>query len=307
MKKLLSMILIITLTLTTGAFAKIANSKTSVQSITKYPLKVVDGSKNTITIEKEPQRIISLSPTITESVFAIGKGNKLVGRTTYCDYPVAAKKVTAIGSITNPSIEKIVELKPDLVLASDLSNTEMLKKLEELKVKVLYIKNEESFNGVFATMKILGQVTNAMTGANRVITSIKYRISTVAEKIKTSKKKPSVYYVVGFGKYGDYTATGDTFISNMITMAGGTNAAIDGSGWKYSLEKLIEKNPDIMICSKFYDTKKGILETTGYKDLKAVKSGKLIEIDENFISRQGPRIGEGLYKLAKIIHPELFK
>jgi iron complex transport system substrate-binding protein len=305
MKKIISLILVISLIITTGAFAKVDKSKT--QELVKYPLKVVDGNKRTITIEKEPQRIISLSPTITESIFTIGKGSKLVGRTTYCDYPAAASKVSAVGSITNPSLEKIIELKPDLVLASDLTSIDTLKKLEDLKIKVLYMKNEESFNGVYATIKTLGDVTNSVTSANRVITSIKYRISTVTEKVKSSKKRPSVYYVVGFGQYGDYTATGDTFISNMIGMAGGKNAAVDGTNWKYSLEKLIEKNPDILICSKFYDSKKGLLAATGYKDLKAVKSGKLIEIDENFISRQGPRIGEGLYKLAKIIHPELFK
>jgi iron complex transport system substrate-binding protein len=305
MKKIISLILAISLIITTGAFAKVDKNKAQEQ--VKYPLKVVDGSKRTITIEKEPQRLISLSPTITESIFAIGQGSKLVGRTTYCDYPAAASKVAAVGSITNPSLEKIVELKPDLVLVSNLTNIDTIKKLEELKIKVLYMKNEESFNGVYATLKTLGNATNSVTGANRIITSIKYRISTITEKVKKSKKKPSVYYVVGFGQYGDYTATGDTFISNMIGMAGGTNAAADGTKWKYSLEKLIEKNPDILICSKFYDTKKGLMEAAGYKDLKAVKSGKLIEIDENFISRQGPRIGEGLYKLAKIIHPELFK
>ena len=116
-----------------------------------------------------------------------------------------------------------------------------------------------------------------------------------------------MYYVVGFGKSGDFTAGKDTFIGNMIEIAGGKNAADDAIGWKYSVEKLVEKDPDVLICSKFFDTKKGIEATTGYKDLKAVKNGNLLEVDDNTITRQGPRLAEGLEAMAKLIHPELFK
>jgi iron complex transport system substrate-binding protein len=106
---------------------------------------------------------------------------------------------------------------------------------------------------------------------------------------------------------GDFTAGKGTFIGKMIEMAGGKNAADDVEGWSYSLEKLVEKNPDIMICSMYYDTKKGIQSTNGYKDLDAVKNGKLFEIDNNLLDRQGPRLADGLVELAKIIHPESFR
>jgi len=89
-------------------------------------------------------------------------------------------------------------------------------------------------------------------------------------------------------------------------MAGGKNAASDVTGWNYSLEKLVEKNPDILICSNKFNSKNGIKSTKGYKDLDAVKKNKLFEIDEDIISRQGPRLADGLEALAKIIHPEAF-
>ena len=102
------------------------------------------------------------------------------------------------------------------------------------------------------------------------------------------------------------TAGKDTFIGQMIGMAGGKNAGDDITGWVYSLEKLVEKDPDMMICSKFYDTKAGILKTTGYGNLKAIKNNKLFEIDNNLLDRQGPRIADGLEALAKIIQPDAF-
>jgi iron complex transport system substrate-binding protein len=128
----------------------------------------------------------------------------------------------------------------------------------------------------------------------------------ITSKVKDAKK-PTVYYVAGFGKSGDFTAGKNTFIGNMIEIAGGKNAADDAIGWKYSVEKLVEKDPDILICSKFYASKKGIEATTGYKDLNAVRNGKLLEVDDNIIVRQGPRLAEGLEAIAKLIHPELFK
>lgn len=274
--------------------------------ITQYPIKVVDANKKLITIEKEPQRIVSVSPSITETIFALGQGKKLVGRTDYCDYPAAASKIASIGEIVNPSIEKIVELKPDLVIGTNLLNQDTIKKLEALNIKVLIIYGEESFNGVYDTISKVGRVINSYAKADALITSMKYKVEMVGAKTKNIKK-PSVYYVVAYGKMGDYGATGDTFIGKMIEMAGGTNAAKDGAKWKYSIEKLVQKNPDILVCSKFFDTKKGIEATNGYNELKAVKNGKLLEIDDNLINKQGPRIADGLYALAKLIHPTLFK
>jgi iron complex transport system substrate-binding protein len=305
-KKSIGAVLIIVVFVAFCGFAstKLGNTKTNA---TIYPLKVVDSFKRTVTIDKEPQRIISVAPSISQIIFALGKGDKLVGRTDYCDYPAAVKNVSSIGELVNPNIEKIVELKPDIVIASDLMNKDAIAKLEALNIKVVIFYGEESFNGVYDTIAKIGNVLNANEKANNTITSMKYRVALVVNKAKAAKTKPSVYYVVSYGKMGDYAATKGTFIGNMIEMAGGVNAANDATGWKYSVEKLVEKNPDILICPKFYGYKDGIKTTPGYMDLKAVKSGKLLEIDNNLLDQQGPRLGEGLQMLAKLIHPELFK
>ncbi|MBX4263492.1 ABC transporter substrate-binding protein [Clostridium estertheticum] len=275
-------------------------------SAVTYPLKVVDSYNRTITIEKEPKRIIAIAPNITEGIYALGKGTSLVGRSDYDNYPAKANKVTSVGELLKPNIEKIVELKPDVVIASTHFDKNVIKKLEELNIKVIVLYGEENFTGVYDTMSKLGQIVNASDKALSIISAMQKKVADVTKKVKGAKK-PTVYYVAGFGKSGDFTAGKDTFIGNMIDMAGGENAAKDVVGWKYSVEKLVEKNPDVLICSKLYDSKKGIEATNGYKDLKAVKSGKLLEVDENIITRQGPRLADGLEAIAKLIHPELFK
>ncbi|MCB2359458.1 ABC transporter substrate-binding protein [Clostridium estertheticum] len=282
------------------------NTTKKATSAVNYPLKVVDSYNRTITIEKEPKRIIAIAPNITEGIYALGKGTSLVGRSDYDDYPAKANKVTSVGGLLKPNIEKIVELKPDVVIASTHFDKDVIKKLEGLNIKVVVIYGEENFAGVYDTMSKLGQIVNASDKALLIISDMQKKVADVTKKVKGAKK-PTVYYVAGFGKSGDFTAGKDTFIGNMIDMAGGENAAKDVVGWKYSVEKLVEKNPDVLICSKLYDSKKGIEATSGYKDLKAVKSGKLLEVDENIIARQGPRLADGLEAIAKLIHPELFK
>lgn len=308
-KKFLLFLLVFIITLSfIGCSNNTETSNVKTQSIqtTSYPITIKDSYGRKITVDKEPKRIISIAPNITEIIFALGKEKSLVGRTDYCDYPAAAKNITSIGTLQQPNIEKIAELKPNLVIASTHFSEESLKKLEELNIKVAVLYGSENFNGAYETISKVGQLTNANSKSEQIISNMKKKVLEVTNKVK-NKNKPTVYDVVSFGKYGDYTVGKDTFISQMIEMAGGKNAANDVVGWKYSVEKLVENDPNILICSKYYNSKEGIKSTNGYKDLTAVKNNKLFEIDDNLINRQGPRLADGLETLAKIIHPEAFK
>jgi iron complex transport system substrate-binding protein len=211
--------------------------------------------------------------------------------------------IASIGSLREPNLEKIVELKPDLVIASTHFKKEVVQKLEELGIKVVVLYGQESFDGVYETIEKVALVLNAKDNAQKIILNMKNQVQEVLDKVK-DKEKPKVYYVVAYGKSGDYTAGGDTFIGQMIEMAGGENVASDVKGWSYSLEKLVEKNPDIIICSKYYNTKQGIESANGYNELDAVKNGRLYEINNNLLDRQGTRLADGLSELSKIIHPE---
>lgn len=273
---------------------------------TTYPFKMKDSLNREITIKKEPEKVVSLAPNITETIFAIDAQKKLIGRTEFCTYPKEAKEITSVGSIQEPSIEKIADLKPDLVIASTHFKKDTLKKLESLGIDVISLKGEETFEGTYNIIEKVGKILNHYSNSIDVVSNMKKKVDFVTSKV-SKKNKPSVYYVVGFGKSGDYTPGKDTFIGKAINMAGAKNAGEDAVNWKFSLEKLMEKNPDIIICSKYFNTKQGLETTNGYKDLKAVKDKHLYEIDNNLLDRQGPRLADGLEALAKIIHPEAFK
>lgn len=306
MKKKLCLFLLVVMTLFTGCNANSENKQAVETSDSNgYPQKITDTYKREVTLPKEPSRVISLAPNITEIIYALGKQEKLVGRTDYCDYPESVKNVPSVGSMKEPNIEKIAQLNPDLIIASTHFQKETLKKLEELKINTVVFYGEENFEGAYETIRNIGKILGAQEKAEQTVSEMDKKVKDVMERVK-GKGQPSVYYVVSYGKYGDYTAGKDTFIGQMIEMAGGKNAADDAQGWKYSVEKLVEKNPDMLICSKYFDTLNGIKSTAGYKDLKAVKEGRLYEIDNNPLDRQGTRLADGLVDLAKIIHPEAF-
>jgi len=293
-------------------FTGCTNTKTNneeKQSVTSttYPLEFTDAYDRKVTLDKKPEKILSLSPNMTETIVSLGSLDKLVGRTDYCDYPSNVSSIESVGSMTEPNIEKIVELKPDVVLASKLTKKEVVDKVEQLGVKIVVISEQESFDGVYTLIQKVGQVIDENQSANNITSEMKSKVSEIETKVKNAKTTPKVYYVVSYGQYGDYTATGETFISQAIEKSGGKNIAKDTTGWKYSLESIVENDPDIVICpTNPSKIKSDFITINGYKDLNAVKKGQVFEIDNSKLDRQGPRLAEGLEELTKIIHPELF-
>ncbi|KXZ40677.1 iron complex transport system substrate-binding protein [Alkalithermobacter thermoalcaliphilus JW-YL-7 = DSM 7308] len=304
MKKLVSILLTFFVLVSFVGCSQVQENNSETSS--KYPMKIVDNYNREVILESEPETIVSIAPNITEIIFALGAEDKLVGRTDYCDYPQKVSEIESIGGLADPNIEKIVELNPDLVIASTHFRKEDLEKLEEVGIKVAVLYGQDNIEGVYDIIKRVAQVVNKEEKAQQIVSSMKEKVEDIANKVK-DKEKPTVYYVVGFGEYGDYTAGKGTLISQLIQIAGGENVADDVEGWQYSIERLLEHDPDILICSKYFDSKKGIQEANGYKDLTAVKEGRLFEIDNNLLDRPTPRIVDGLYELAKIMHPDLFK
>lgn len=266
-------------------------------------LTITDSRDRIVTLDYEPQRVISLAPSVTETIFALGAGNKLVGRTDYCNYPPETSSVTSIGTLYTPSTEKIVELNPDIIIVSTHFKKELLEKFNTLNIKVIIVDEQGSIDGVYSNINKIASITNRTDEAKILIDEMKAKILSVKNRVK-DVTKPTVYYVIGYGEYGDYTAGGDTFISDLIELAGGINIAKDSKGWAYSVEKVMEKNPDLLICSMYYNTKEGLEKANGYSVLPAVKKGNIYTIDNNLIDIQGPRLAEGLEALANILHPE---
>ncbi|EJO5346524.1 ABC transporter substrate-binding protein [Clostridium botulinum] len=272
---------------------------------TQNIIKITDSYGKELTFEKAPKRIVSLSPGATETIYALNKEETLVGRSDYDDYPKQVSKIKSVGGVKDPSIEKITELKPDLVIGGAHFSKETVKKLEDLGIKVAVLYGEEDLDGAYKNIMDISTVLGVTQKGQTIIDNMKKKVENVEKKVK-SLKKPKVYYVVDFGK-SDFTAGGDTFIGKMIEKAGGDNIAKDTKGWNYSFEKIVENKPEMIILSDKFNTKKNFLAADKYKNLFAAKENKVYEIDDNMLLRQGPRQADGLEALAKIIHPEAFK
>lgn len=267
-------------------------------SQTEYPLTITDSSGREVVFESEPQKIVSLGPNMTELVFALGAGYRLAGRTTYCDYPEEAAEVPAVGTLMEPDFEKITEIRPDLVLASTHVSDETLDKLQDLNIPVIMLYDEHHLDGLKDIILTLGKILNVNDAAEALAKETFDRINAVREKTADLEKIP-VYYVVGFGEYGEFTAGGDTFINDMIEAAGGENVAKDVKGWSFSLEQLLEADPRVIIVQNWAKDTFGKDEP--YSQLTAVKEGRVFAIDNNLLDRQGPRNADGVEALAAIL------
>lgn len=270
----------------------------------KYPMSIIDKFGDEIIIEKEPETVISFSPELVEIMYAIDAGDKLIGRSLYCNYPEETSTVPDMGDLFNLNIETIVESNPDLLLLSSMVTLDIADSLKNNGINVLVLDEDTSFDGVYEYINILGKVFNKEKEAENLNLKMKADIKQIQDKVE-NLEKPTVYFIVGFGEF-DSTATGDTFTSEILEMAGAINAAADGEKWMYNIERLVEKDPDYLLCSNKFDSKNQIMITEGYKDLTAVKENRIFEVDEDIFSRQGPRIVEAISVLAEYLHPEAF-
>ena len=272
---------------------------------TNYPLEITDYRDRSVTIQAAPSRIISLAPSVTETVFALGRSDRLVGRTDYDTYPAEVMEIESVGTLQTPNIEKIVSLRPDLVIAATHFTQEALRALEQAGVNVAIIQGGGSFESVYESIRDIGLILNASRRAEGIVADMRQTVREVQRAVR-GEPRPRVYYVIGFGESGDYTAGGTTFIGQLIEMAGGNNIASDLEGWSYSLEKIVAGDPEVILCSQYYGIPEQIRNAHGYQDLDAIENGNLVPIDNNKIDRPGPRLAEGLKELAAAIHPELF-
>jgi iron complex transport system substrate-binding protein len=266
---------------------------------------VVDSQGTEHEFDTVPETVISLAPNITEIVFALGSEDKLIGRTDWCNYPEEASQIESLGNIDQPDVERILELNPDMVLMSEMTKKELAFQIRDSGIPFFIVDNEESFDGAYASVEMVGAVLGKSEEAERIVSDMKQHVSRVKETV-SGAETPTVYYVMGYGEYGDYTAGKGTFISEMIKEANAVNVADDTEGWTYSVERLVEHNPDVILLSMWAPAE-GLSEATGYKDLSAVKEGNVHVIDDDKLQRLGPRLAEAFEDMAKAIHPDLFE
>jgi iron complex transport system substrate-binding protein len=274
---------------------------------------LTDGLGREIKLDSPAQRVVSLAPSNTEILFAIGAGSQVVGRDEFSDYPEEAKSIDSVGgSMGEYSAEAILALKPDLVLAAEINNAELVKQLEDLGLTVYYLSNPKTLEEMYQNLEIVAQLTGHEKEAETLIEALKARVKVVDDKIAPLNSRPSVFYEIDASDPNKpYTYGPNTFGDLLIARAGGHNigGALADPYPQMSLEQVVADDPSIIILgdSAWGVSAESVKARPGWDAIQAVQNGQIYSFDDNLISRPGPRLVDGLEQLAKLLHPELFK
>jgi iron complex transport system substrate-binding protein len=299
---ILSIALVIALVLTVYTLAK----PTSPEVEPASPQYVFDDLGRLVAINGTPQRIVSLSPSNTEILFALGLGEKVVGVTDWCDYPSEVLEKEKVGSYDTPDIEKMVVLNPDLILVAYGTTMDVINNLIGLGLTVFGIKTTD-LDDLLNDIRRVGEITDKEVEAQALTSEMAVGIQAVTDQTEELEQRPRVFYIVWGGEGSAlWTAGSGTFIHELIEKAGGVNIFQNITGYaEIALEYVLTCDPEIIITSEWsYDW---ALNSTELASTTAGQSGRIYTLDDDLVQRPGPRLVKGLEWFAYLIHPEIFE
>ncbi len=244
-------------------------------------------------VPTHPRRVVSLSPAVTEIIFALGADSLLVGRTEFCVYPAAATQIDNIGGISNLNIEKVLSLNPDLIISGSMVPRKVVEQFIKMGVPLVSVIEKKHFDGLYENIEKIGTLVAGRPQADSLVTMLRNEVATLPVSKHGDAK--SVYYVVAFGAGGNFTAGGNTFINDIISMAGGRNIAADSEGWTYSIEALLQADPDIIVIRQ--EDSATFCNTAPYTQLSAVRQGRIVTMQDGMMDLQVPRNIEVIKRL----------
>ncbi|RSD28941.1 ABC transporter substrate-binding protein [Mesobacillus subterraneus] len=296
-----------------GTVATTAKKDTAQQEAVQFPVTLTDAVQNEVTIEAKPEKIVSLMPSNTEIAFGLDLGEQIVGVSDFDNYPEEAAKKEKIGGMEF-NVEKILSLKPDLVLAHASSadaGEAGLQQLREAGITVLVTNNAANFTEVYETIRLIGTATGKKEKAETVIADMEKKveeIKTKAQEIKEVDRK-SVFVEVSPAPEV-YAAGKNTFIDEMLQIINAKNTVTE-EGWpKMESEAVIKSNPEVIITTHGYYTSepvKNVISREGWQNISAVKENRVVDVHSDKVTRTGPRLTEGVEELAKAVYPDIFK
>jgi len=274
----------------------------SAASATTYPLTLIDDLNRKVTLKAEPRRIVSVLPSTTETLCAIGACERLVGVDDYSDFPQQVQKLPRVGGLYDPKVEQIVALKPDLVIVSKYGKLEA--PLTQAGITVLAI-NPETYDEVFSKTLTLGRVVNREAQARALVLNMRREIAKVEILTKNAVRKPTTYLEID---PTPYSVGPNSFMGVLLSKAGARNIipASLGDFPKVDPELIVKANPQLMLGLD----RKAAAARPGWAGLQAVKTGRVLEIPKEvntILGRPGPRLPQALRALARLVHPELFR
>ena len=280
-------------------------------AFTSRPMHVVtDDLGRTVIVPVNITRVVSLAPNLTENIFAVGAGDRLVGVTTFCNYPEAAKAIAKIGDTMNPNMESIVALKPDVVFVSTASQIEAFMKTLEANGIAIYVTNPKSLHDIYQSLIQLGDLFGTRDQAEALVLNLSGRVSLMSHLVSFVEPRaelkvlPRVF--VQISKEPLFTIGKDSFLTQVIKSAYGESvtANVETAYPKLSKETALALNPDAIILSNSDDNKE---PNEVFKNSPAVKNGRGYKVNADLLSRPGPRLVDALEQIARDLHPEKFR
>lgn len=252
-----------------------------------------DDYGSVVQVPAHPQRVVSLSPAVTEIMFALGADSLLVGRTEFCVYPPEAARIENIGGISNLNIEKVLSCQPDLIISGSMVPQKVVQQFEKMGVPLVCVIEKQHFDGLFENVAKIGGLVAMDSTAQQLNDRLHKRLDAI--DLSPLAQPRSVYYVVGFGSGGNFTAGGNTFINDIIEMAGGQNIASRSEGWTFSVEALLQADPEFILIRA--EDSARFCQTVPYNQLSAVRQGRMIALEDGILDLQVPRNIEVIRRL----------
>jgi iron complex transport system substrate-binding protein len=264
---------------------------------------VTDDLGRKIKIPSKVDRVVSLAPNLTENIFAVGAGDRLVGVTTFCNYPAEAEKIRKIGDTMAPNMEAIIALKPQIVFVSTASQIESFTKTLERQNINVFVTNPVDLEGVYRNLYQLGEIFGTEDETRGKIDEMRRRVADVEARTATA---PDVKVFVQISKEPLFTVGRESFLTEIINRAGGVSVTADVATAypRFSKETALALQPEAIILSESEDNPE---PNEVFKDSPAVKNKRVFKINADLLSRPGPRIVDALERMAKDLHPENFR
>ena len=240
-----------------------------------------DSYHRPIELKEAPHRIVSISPAITEVMFLVGAQDKLVGISDFCKFPPETEKITKVGGMHNINFEVLLSLHPDVVLIGSMVSQKDVDAIEQMGIPVVCIVEESSLEGMSEMMEVIGRITQCEEKGNAEAAQWREKIAERKTHAPAPENRKCVYYVVGFGDGGDFTAPKNTHIQEIIELAGARNAGDSLTGWNISREYLFKVDPDIILVRR--EDSAAFVSRHPYTQLNAVKGGSVYGIESGWI------------------------
>ncbi|HEX6594222.1 MAG TPA: ABC transporter substrate-binding protein [Bacillota bacterium] len=277
-----------------------------------FPVTITDDANREVTIDEEPESIVSLIPSNTEILFALDLGDRIDGVSEYCDYPKEAQDIQQVGA-QDMDAERILEILPDIIFVTDYhheNHSDILEQYEEAGIDVVVTGSASSFDDTYQTMEMIAEATGTTDKADEVISDMQERLDTIKEKAKSITDQKKVWVEVSPAP-DIYTTGKNTFMHEMLESIQAINVAEDQDGWvKMTEEEIVQLNPEVIITTYGYSVdnpEEEVYQRDGWDEVPAVKNEQVFNVEDDTVQRPGPRLIEGVEALAELIYPEIFK